>query len=145
MSPVNTYANDDVSTYANPITVTNKKFTNILTFGTSGSKGVVTLEVNMKLYTDSVGTTMKYSSVACTPGLNTTTTSASVYGVDVYYNYNYTSNFDDGYMYIDFYIETVVNSTTYYTVYRFNYYKNEINTHYIKKSPSTTRYIVADN
>ena len=66
LSPVNAYANDDASTYANPITVTNKKFTNILTFGTSGSKGVVTLDVNMKLYTDSVTTTMKYYSVACT-------------------------------------------------------------------------------
>ena len=133
-------AANEISTYANPNTVTTKTFVYALSFGTAGSKGGLTLDLNMKLTTDSIGTTMTYSSYDYLTAHGTT--SASIYAVDVHDSLNYTSNFDNHYMYIDFYIKTVINSKTYYTVYRFIFYRNNISSHYILESPSTTKHPV---
>ena len=109
-STVNAKANDsEIQPYASAVTITYKTFSSVLSFGTSGNKGTIDLNVKMRMATDDLGTTMTYYSSSCTPGSGTS--SCSIYGVDVYSYANYTSNFDSNTMIIDFYIKTVRSFT----------------------------------
>lgn len=142
-STVTAKANDlEVQPYASGTTITYKTFSDILSFGTSGNKGVIDLDVKMRLATDSLGTTMTYYSSSCAPGSGTS--SCSIYGADVHSYANYTSNYDSNTMIVDFYIKTVKNSTTYYTVYTYKYKNNKIIEQYVSKNPNTSKHTVQD-
>ena len=68
---------EDAQPYAAVPTLSKKYFSNIISLGTAGYAGTVTLDVTMNLVTTSTGSEMTFYSATCSP--SSSTTSCRVY------------------------------------------------------------------
>ena len=133
---------EDAQSYAAVPTLSKKYFYNAISLGTAGNAGTIELDLTMNLVTTSAGTEMTFYNVVCTP--SSSTTSCLIESKDVYSYADYTSNYDNNTLIVDFYIKTVKNSKTYYTVYQYVFKNNNVYSHGVIKSPSTTKYTIVN-